>query len=160
MKQTTFIGVDPGRSGFGICLGFDKLDNCNCVFHCGKESQSRLLYPESLINYLIGVINDYTDFVICIEDAMTNPQRLQVMKSQSRDVGAIAYAMRQHPVFIASQGEWKCNLRDRHDVPIKGNMSENDYTEIMNRHFKTERPSHAWASYGLMMYAIDNYSED
>lgn len=170
MSEKVYVGCDPAHGGWSCAIA--KEPNSPCThpdqvhFISGKEKPNVIgspelckeLYLEMSDKYMKGY---YGGYVICVEEPRIHSLKLlRTMASICRDVGSIAQAFREFPVWTVLPFEWKGYLHESGLVPAmekKGNKGAKIYQPILNEHFGTDLTDNELAAFSICYYNASNY---
>jgi len=173
MTDKLYIGIDPGKSGWGICYSLNPEQLSECYFLTGKEKPHVIGCPELVKNLEHGIphIADINRdihierIIIGIEEVHFGFKN--AIRSLNQDIGFIAHAFYGHIVITVKDGEWKkglgiaglrgdCSPQDKPDNKSKKGGIIRGYVPVLNEHFGITKTEHEWSAWGICYYILKN----
>ena len=165
MKQYTFIGIDPGHTAWAIAYRksdnsemYEGIDPRYYTFIIGSEKLNTLGCPE-IITGLNKVIADEGEYIVIVEEPMTNPKLMRPVVSLNRDIGYIKKFCDDKGITMipCQASDWKKFLEYKSLLPSKsGNIKPGNYCPILNKHFDLNLNPDQWAAWAMCWWAEEN----
>ena len=171
MTDRIYIGVDPSHSGWSCAIAKETNSDCNhpdkVHLISGKEKPRVIGSPQLIKDLKDNIFHiratGKEQLIICIEQTRIHQlNRSHILASISMDIGSIAQAFRDIPIWLVYPQEWKRYLFTSGLIPEmekKSNKGKATYQPVINKHFGTDLTDNELSAWAICYYNASNYRE-